>query len=168
MLNVLFFNCFAHTVIFSTNFYTEALTADQIAEFKEAFSLFDKNNDGSISISELSVVMRALGQNPSNAELRDMINEIDADGNGTIDFPEFLAMMSHKMAENDSEDAVREAFRVFDKDNNGVISADELRFVMCQLGEKLSPNEIDEMISEADSNGDGKISYDEFVRMMLS
>jgi len=65
------------------------LTEEQIAEFKEAFSLFDKDGDGTITTKELGTVMRSLGQNPTEAELVDMINEVDADGNGTIDFPEF-------------------------------------------------------------------------------
>ncbi|VDO06993.1 unnamed protein product, partial [Brugia timori] len=66
-------------------------------EFKEAFSLFDKDGDGTITTKELGTVMRSLGQNPTEAELQDMINEVDADGNGTIDFPEFLTMMARKM-----------------------------------------------------------------------
>merc|ERR1711860_357300 len=68
----------------------DQLTEEQIAEFKEAFSLFDKDGDGTITTKELGTVMRSLGQNPTEAELQDMINEVDADGNGTIDFPEFL------------------------------------------------------------------------------
>ena len=63
-------------------------TEEQIAEFKEAFSLFDKDGDGTITTKELGTVMRSLGQNPTEAELQDMVNEVDADGNGTIDFPE--------------------------------------------------------------------------------
>ncbi|GFR80901.1 calmodulin [Elysia marginata] len=68
-----------------------------ISEFKEAFSLFDKDGDGTITTKELGTVMRSLGQNPTEAELQDMINEVDADGNGTIDFPEFLTMMARKI-----------------------------------------------------------------------
>lgn len=71
--------------------------------------------------------MRSLGQNPTEAELQDMINEVDADGNGTIDFPEFLTMMARKMRDTDSEEEIKEAFKVFDKDGNGYISAAELR-----------------------------------------
>ena len=56
--------------------------------------------------------MRSLGQNPTEAELQDMINEVDADGNGTIDFPEFLTMMARKMKDTDSEEEIREAFRL--------------------------------------------------------
>ena len=72
----------------------DQLTEKQIAEFKEAFSLFDKDGDGIITTKELGTVMRSLGQNPTEAELQDMINEVDADGNGTIDFPEFLSLMA--------------------------------------------------------------------------
>merc|ERR1712032_730783 len=81
----------------------DQLTEEQIAEFKEAFSLFDKDGDGTITTKELGTVMRSLGQNPPEAELQDMINEVDADGNGTIDFPEFLTMMARKMKDTDSE-----------------------------------------------------------------
>ncbi|GAA5877691.1 hypothetical protein JCM8547_003799 [Rhodosporidiobolus lusitaniae] len=149
-------------------FLARAQSETQIAEFKEAFSLFDKDGDGTITTRELGTVMRSLGQNPTEAELQDMINEVDADGNGQIDFPEFLTMMARKMKDTDSEDEVREAFKVFDKDGNGFISAAELRHVMTNLGEKLSDNEVEEMIREADVDGDGQINYDEFVKMMMS
>lgn len=117
--------------------------------------------------------MRSLGQNPSESELQDMINEVDADNNGTIDFPgklsqamiqcrqlnlaEFLTMMARKMKDTDSEEEIREAFKVFDRDNNGFISAAELRHVMTSIGEKLTDDEVDEMIREADQDGDGRI-----------
>ena len=81
-------------------------------------------------------------------------------GNGTIDFPEFLTMMARKMKDTDSEEELRESFRVFDKDGNGYISAAELRHVMTNLGEKLTDDEVDEMMKEADTNGDGQISYE--------
>ncbi|MGH0174411.1 UNVERIFIED_CONTAM: hypothetical protein FKN15_010095, partial [Acipenser sinensis] len=131
-----------------------------LSEFKEAFSLFDKDGDGTITTKELGTVMRSLGQNPTEAELQDMINEVDADGNGTIDFPEFLTMMARKMKDTDSEEEIREAFRVFDKDGNGYISAAELRHVMTNLGEKLTDEEVDEMIREADIDGDGQVNYE--------
>ena len=146
----------------------EQLTEEQIAEFKEAFALFDKDGDGTITTKELGTVMRSLGQNPTEAELQDMINEVDVDGNGTIDFPEFLSLMARKMKETDTEEELMEAFRVFDRDGNGFISAHELRHVMTNLGEKLTNEEVDEMIKEADLDGDGAINYEEFVRMMLS
>ena len=123
---------------------------------------------GTITTKELGTVMRSLGQNPTEAELQDMINEVDADGNGTIDFPEFLTMMARKMKDTDSEEEIMEAFKVFDKDGNGFISAAELRHVMTNLGEKLTDEEVDEMIAEADVDGDGQINYEEFVKMMMA
>ncbi|CAL9176457.1 unnamed protein product, partial [Musa hybrid cultivar] len=224
--------CSQISLIFSCEFdrsicgggMAEQLTDDQIAEFKEAFSLFDKDGDGQtlsipfcspfffsfflfvrpvqnvvlswffyspfgvrsfiyflnwifvlcgiptgcITTKELGTVMRSLGQNPTEAELQDMINEVDADGNGTIDFPEFLNLMARKMKDTDSEEELKEAFRVFDKDQNGFISAAELRHVMTNLGEKLTDEEVDEMIREADVDGDGQINYEEFVKVMMA
>ncbi|XP_066930759.1 uncharacterized protein [Clytia hemisphaerica] len=144
------------------------MNEEQIGEYREAFELFDKNNDGNISIKELEKVMNSLGQNPSEAELQDMINEVDSDGNGTIDFPEFLSMMARKIRDTDTEEEIKEAFRVFDRDGNGYISALELRHVMTNLGEKLTEDEVDEMIAEADQDGDGQVNYEEFTRLMLS
>lgn len=144
------------------------MTEDQIAEFKEAFSLFDRDADGNITTKELGTVMRSLGQNPTEAELREMIREIDTDGNGMIDFPEFLTLMARKMKDTDTEEEIREAFKVFDKDGNGFISAVELRHIMTNLGEKLTDEEVDEMLTEADPDGDGQINYDEFVKVMMA
>ena len=97
-----------------------------------------------------------------------MINEVDVDGNGTIDFPEFLSLMARKMKDTDTEEELIDAFKVFDRDGNGLISAAELRHVMTNLGEKLSDEEVDEMIKEADIDCDGHINYEEFVRMMMA
>jgi calmodulin len=137
------------------------------------------DDDGIITAQELGTLMCSLGQAHSEAELQDMINEVDADGNGTIDFPEFLTMMARKMSDTDSEDETKEAFKVFDKDGDGYISAAELRDVMASLGgcskfwvwyvleidamaagEKLSDTEVDEMIREADVDGDAQINYE--------
>ena len=81
---------------------TDQLTGEQFAEFKEAFLLFDKDGHGTITTKELGTVMRSLGQNPTEADLQDMISEGDADGNGTIDFPELLSLMARKMKDTDT------------------------------------------------------------------
>ncbi|CAL5347269.1 unnamed protein product [Camellia sinensis] len=144
------------------------LNADQIVEFQEAFSLFDKDGDGCITVEELATVIRSLDQNPTEEELQDMISEVDSDGNGTIEFTEFLNLMANKMKETDAEEELKEAFKVFDKDQNGYISANELRHVMINLGEKLTDEEVDQMIKEADLDGDGQVNYEEFVKMMMT
>merc|ERR1719281_1558304 len=135
------------------------LTEKQTAEFREAFALFDKDGDGTISTKELGTVMSSLGQKPTAAELETMINEVDIDGNGEIDFEEFLTMMAKKLKETDLEEDIREAFRVFDNKATGTISTQELRHIMSNLGEKMKDSEIDEMILHADIDGDGMVNY---------
>ncbi|XP_063536657.1 calmodulin-A-like isoform X2 [Cydia strobilella] len=157
-----------YELIVTINLSEYGLSEEQVAEFKEAFMLFDKDEDGTITMAELGVVMRSLGQRPSETELRDMVKEVDQDGNGTIEFNEFLQMMSKKMRGADGEDELREAFRVFDKNNDGLISSVELRHVMTNLGERLSEEEVDDMIREADLDGDGMVNYDEFVTILTS
>eukprot|EP00094_Tigriopus_californicus_P002448 TCALIF_02365-PA protein Name:"Similar to Calmodulin (Suberites domuncula)" AED:0.28 eAED:0.28 QI:0/0.33/0/0.75/0.33/0.5/4/0/167 len=153
----------------------ESLTADELATFKEAFTVFDKNQDGTITTKELSTVMRSLGQNPTDAEVQDMINEVDVDGSGAIEFPEFCVstnqlvkevMMVKKMQESDTENEIREAYRVFDKERTGVIAISEMRLILSNLPEKLSEDEIEEMLHTADRDGNGVFSYEEF-RMMI-
>jgi len=146
----------------------EHLTGEQTAEFREAFALFDKDGDGTISTKELGQVMNSLGQKPTPQELENMIREVDTDGNGEIDFDEFLTMMARKLKETDLEEDIREAFRVFDNKNTGTISTQELRHIMSNLGEKMKDHEIDEMILHADIDGDGMVNYNEWVTMMTS
>jgi len=145
----------------------EQYTEEQIAEFKEAFSLFDKDGDGTIDADELGTVLRSLGNQPTDEEVEDMIKEADEDGNGTIDFAEFIKMMPTQERDDNAEEEMLEAFRVFDTDGNGSITADELRQIFVNLGEKLTEEEIADMIEEADTDGDGEINYQEFVTMMF-
>ena len=94
-------------------------------------------------------------------------NQADEDGNGTIDFAEFIKMMPSQERDDNAEEEMLEAFRVFDTDGNGSITADELRQIFNNLGEKLTEEEIADMIEEADTDGDGEINYQEFVAMMF-
>jgi len=146
----------------------ENLTDEQVAEYKEAFALFDKDGSGSISTKELGTVFRTLGQNPTEAELAEMIHMVDRDGNGQCEFPEFLMLVANNSRQPESEIDVISAFKTFDRDNNGFIPAAELRHVMMNIGEKLTDEEVDVMIQEADIDGDGHINYEEFVRNMMS
>ncbi|KAL6325019.1 hypothetical protein AAG906_022109 [Vitis piasezkii] len=146
----------------------DVLTAEQIAEFQEAFCLFDMDGDGCITLDELTIVIKSLEHSTTKEELQTMMDEVDADGNGTIEFGEFLNLMARKMKESEAEEELKEAFKVFDKDQDGYISANELRNVMFNLGERLTDEEAEQMIREADLDGDGKVNYDEFVRMMLA
>jgi len=147
---------------------TENLSEEKIAEFRAAFELFDRDRDGKITTKELGTVIRNLGQNPTEVELAEMIAEVDLDGNGTIDFKEFLGLMVRKWSDTDMNEELFEVFKVFDTNGDGYITTQELRYVITQLGEVVTNEEIDEMISEGDTDNDGKIDYDEFIRMMLT
>ncbi|XP_069184378.1 uncharacterized protein [Procambarus clarkii] len=142
------------------------LTDDLVAEFKEAFMLFDKDEDGLITTAELGVVMRSLGQRPSETELRKLVGEVETCADGTIEFNEFLQMMSKKLKDIGNEDELKEAFKVFDKKNSGYLSSTELRHVMTSMGERMSEQEVEDMIKEASPNSDGKVNYEEFVNII--
>merc|ERR1712050_144766 len=95
-----------------------------------------------------------------------MISDIDKDGSGTIDFNEFLEMMTTKMSEKDSREEILKAFRLFDDDETGFITLKNLRRVAKEIGENMTDEELQEMIDEADRDGDGQVSEEEFLRIM--
>merc|ERR1712012_312376 len=141
------------------------LTEEQKQEIREAFDLFDTDGSGTIDAKELKVAMRALGFEPKKEEIKLMISDIDKDGSGTIDFNEFLEMMTTKMSEKDSREEILKAFRL-DDDETGKISFKNLKRVAKELGENLTDEELQEMIDEADRDGDGEINEPEFLRIM--
>jgi Ca2+-binding EF-hand superfamily protein len=142
---------------------TYRLSDEVLKSYQEAFRIFDRNNDGCITREELGTVMKSLGHQPSDNELQDMVNEVDVDGSGTIEFDEFVQMMAKRIEQrpDDGED-LKEAFEVFDRNKDGYITAEELRQVMRSLGENLTDQELNEMMKAADANGDGIINFNEF------
>ncbi|XP_052249544.1 neo-calmodulin-like isoform X2 [Dreissena polymorpha] len=140
-------------------------------EIRELFRLFDTNNDRSISIQELGTAMRFLGMTPTEQQVTDAMRALDANGNGRIEFQEFYSFMQAEMSKvsdesyTNREDIVRSAFRTFDRDGNGYIDENEFRVAMKKLGETLTDKELDDMMRQADVDGDGKINYEEFVKM---
>jgi calmodulin len=142
------------------------LSPAEVEQYKEVFQVFDKDGTGDITASELGEVMRELGLNPSEAELRDLVSEVDVNNDGVISFEEFLGLMSQTVKDMDTEQELLKAFEVFDKDGSGTISSDELRNVLKSLGENLTDDEVEEMIKLADRNGDGSIDYHEFANIM--
>lgn len=105
---------------------SEFLTKDQVFEFKQIFDLFDPTGEGKITMKELGTIIRSFGTNPTEADLKDIINEVDLDGNGDIDFEEFLHLMCWKMKDTDVEYEMTQAFKIVDSNGNGKISEEEL------------------------------------------
>ncbi|TRY98621.1 hypothetical protein DNTS_005294 [Danionella cerebrum] len=141
-----------------------------LAEFRAAFDIFVQDaEDGCISTKELGKVMRMLGQNPTPEELQEMIDEVDEDGSGTVDFEEFLVMMVRCMKDDSkgkSEEELAELFRMFDKNEDGYIDLDELKLMLEATGETITEDDIEELMRDGDKNNDGKIDYDEFLEFM--
>lgn len=151
------------------------VSKSQMKEFREAFRLFDKDGDGTITKEELGRVMRSLGQFARTEELQQMLQEVDIDGDGNVSFEEFVDIAwsagagtdpEHVLSREEEEKELRDAFRVFDKHNRGYITASDLRAVLQCLGEDLSEEEIEDMIKEVDVDGDGRIDFYEFVNAL--
>lgn len=117
------------------------------------------DGDGTIDAKELGTVMRSLGQNPTEQQIQDMLNEVDSDGSGSIEFPEFLLLMALHTNQDMTEEEMREAFRVFDKDGDGNIPEAELRNILMSLGSDATEEEIEELMREGDTDGTGCFTY---------
>merc|ERR1712086_682476 len=128
---------------------------EELARYKKNFTLFDKQATGAIPADELATVLRACGQNPTEAEIAILVEKVDINKNGLIEFEEFCELMSKTNKDpNEMEDLILKAFQTFDQDNSGTIDKDDEKMVMS-------------MIEEADVDGDGKINYQEFSKIML-
>ncbi|OMJ80787.1 hypothetical protein SteCoe_18895 [Stentor coeruleus] len=144
------------------------LTSEQIAEIKETFSLFDKGGVGTISLDEMAIIVRALGQTPTQSELEVMKNEADPDGTGRVDYPEFLSVFAKYQKEPVSEQEIMNSFEELDELKKGIITIKRLRYLMSNCGETLTEEEIQKMIHYANPDHEGNINYRDFVKLMMS
>ncbi|KAH6761263.1 Calcium-binding EF-hand family protein [Perilla frutescens var. frutescens] len=142
------------------------LSDDQVSSMKEAFTLFDTDGDGKIAPSELGILMRSLGGNPTQAQLKSIIAEEKL--SAPFDFQRFLDLMSKHLKPEPFDRQLRDAFKVLDKDATGYVVVSDLRHILTSIGEKLEPAEFDEWIREVDVGSDGKIKYEDFIARMVA
>ncbi|KAE8724169.1 putative calcium-binding protein CML17 [Hibiscus syriacus] len=141
------------------------LDDEQIAELLEIFRSFDRNNDGSLTQLELGSLLRSLGLEPSSDQVEALIQKADTNNNGLVEFSEFVSLVAPEMLSEKSpygEQQLRQLFKMLDRDGNGYITAAELAHSMAKLGHALTAEELTGMIKEADTDGDGMISFEEF------
>lgn len=142
-------------------------SSERLAEMREVFSLFDKDNSGTLDVKELGMVMRSIGLHAHENDIRAMINEVDADGSGQIEWPEFLYLMSRN--NTDAENQHRLAFEFFDRERLGRISRADFIAQMQMLSSDFTVAELDEMIidSKFEDSDMSSLTFKEFVKMMM-
>ncbi len=148
------------------------LSAEELQEFRELFDLVDLDHGGSISPDELGSLMETLGLKPNQEELDEMIREIDEDGNGEIEFDEFVQVMSRKVQPTFTQDQVKAAFKVFEQANSGLppghVRTHVLERALTTYGvEKLSMDEAQDLLSQIDPQNTGVVNYLDYVNMMV-
>mgnify|MGYP006099656399 CR=1 FL=1 len=148
---------------------SSGLSPSELSEFREIFDLVDKDKGGSISSTELTELMSTLGINASQEEIRAMVAEIDTDGNGDIDFDEFVAVMSRKVNADYSSKDVKRAFRTFALGQpNGYVSLESVKEALMQHGTvKLNDEQVEELLAQLESDSNGLFNYNEYVNMMM-
>ncbi|KAK9473971.1 uncharacterized protein V1510DRAFT_375085 [Dipodascopsis tothii] len=139
------------------------LTDEQRREIEEAFRLFDMDRDNKIDYHELKVAMKALGFEADNAEVLRIINDNDRAGQKRITNDAFMRVMTSRVLARDPLEEIERAFNLFDEDQTGKISLHNLRKVSKDLNENLADEELEAMINEFDTNGDGYIDLEEFI-----
>ncbi|XP_055388675.1 uncharacterized protein LOC129617520 [Condylostylus longicornis] len=142
------------------------LSAEQIEELREVFVLFDINKKNSIDAREFKAALRALGFDVKREHIISIMSEAGKEFNETITFEEFCQMMVGRMPDKTSKEEILKLFRLFDEDGNGKISFRNLKKISSEVGENLTDDELQEMIDEADRDGDGVVDFEEFFRIM--
>merc|ERR1712149_164676 len=152
-------------------------TEEQIEEFKDAFELFDRTGEGIIGYNQCCDVARCFGFNPTQFGVKLLLAGGDEENlptkedmeNKSISFDDFMPILwgVASAADPGTFEDFMEGLKVFDKDGNGTVSSAELRHVMCALGEKLSPSEIDQLI-EGLEDANGQVNYEAFIKKVMS
>merc|ERR1719376_529190 len=138
------------------------LTDEQKQEVKDAFDLFDSEKTGKIDYHELKVAMRALGFEVKKAEAQELMRDYDRHQTGYIGYEDFREILTERISQQDPMEEIAKAFRLFDDDGTGKISFRNLKRIARELGENLTDEELQEMIDEADRDGDGEVNEEEF------
>lgn len=134
----------------------------------DAFHALDKKGEDNIKVGDIESAMKKMGLNIKGDFLEKMEDVIDTEGTGYIGLEEFIVIVKKKMQEDEDEKELKEIFRVLDKDKKGEVNVSELRWILKNLGDDLTEEDIDDMIADVDTDGSGWVDYDEFAHLMLS
>ncbi|KAH8340512.1 hypothetical protein KR059_000385, partial [Drosophila kikkawai] len=146
--------------------FMDELSGERLADYKLRFEQLNRNERGVITITELSDMVRSMGESPSDKELKEIFKASDLDGNGEIDFKEYCFVMAQ--FENDEEREICDIFKMFDRDADGYISEKDLLELLDNSAYKSERQAVRRLIDSVDCDGDGQINYDEFLALMKS
>ena len=138
-------------------------------EMNEAFSLFDKDGDGTISSNEIGIVMKALGENPTDEQIANCLSEMETTEDGSLAYEEYERIMTTKKIGDEAyENNVLEAFKFFDKESNGTVTVETMKELLTTMCEKLSDTELEEFLKQADPENQGVIHYEAYVKKLMT
>ena len=140
----------------------------QATEIKEIFMLFDKNSDGYVYTNELGTLVRAINLNPTESELAELQKKIDPTGSGQFNLQSLEALVRLRGPDPDTLQDVIDALKVFDSDHDGKISKEEFLYAMVNMGERMTEQEVTEIIADADLDAAGNLKIEEFARMIMN
>merc|ERR1712070_434145 len=135
-------------------------------EVKEAFELFDTDGSGSIATGELKVAMKALGFEPKPGEIEKMIHSVDDDGDGEMDWDDFLRLMEQKILNKDQKDDLLKAFNLMDRSQTGKLTVEDLKAVAKDIGDKVTDEELLEIITTIAGPDATELTEEKFLEVM--
>ena len=140
------------------------LAEEEKVAYRVVFDKYDADGSGAVDGKELKAVFAECGQQLTDDELKELIKEFDTDGNGELEFKEFLAMMQKLLAGPSTQELLDEMFVLFDKNKDGFIDADEVKAMMKEVGQSLTSADARKMVDEA-GGAAGKLDKDGFLKL---
>ena len=138
-------------------------------EIKEAYQVLDKDNDGIIKVREMGTIMKSFGICPIESDFQEIIRSYELEDQGYVDFEIFLDVMQKRRKDIDKDEELSETVKSLDRDSNGLISVTELKHMMMLMAtEKMSEDEVNDLIQIIDDRKENYVNVEEFVKMMLS
>lgn len=150
----------------ASDYETTGMKADEIEEIKEAFDMFDNDLSGAISVAELTSSFKSLGFDVAHSNVFEILKDLDKDGNGEIDFTEFLDLLATKLSAENSREEIEKVFKMFDADRTGEISVENLMQVARTLGDDISPENLASVLQTSDVDQDGRLTFEDFYAIM--
>jgi centrin-1 len=155
------------TILFNSDFGIPGVAEQEVADTRDAFYFFDPEKTGVVDLKAMLKVMQDLGMVSKNPAAFKMLTKM-AESNASVDFEEFVDLMTARMNYRESTEDLSKIFKMFDSDETGKISLSNLKDVSAELGEDLADEELLDLLVRPDSDGDNQLSEQEFQRLMKS